>query len=222
MSAAKSCFRLAMAVGRVHALQRVFGNGDVEHVGRDRAEAGLVGREPCRSCAMRHQRAAVEAARRRRSTPARPVKGARDLHRVLDRLGAGGDEQPSSLGRRSAPGVSLFRRSASVDHALVGSDRGKLVCVKRLELLAASRPPWTRMAVAGVEHRDAGGEVDVFAAVRCPTASRSRRASRRCPWWRRHAGRPHAGGSRGWCSWTWRLSGSIYGGSRISIARSKF
>ena len=88
-------------------------------------------------------------------------RGARDLDRVLDRLGAGVDEDRLLLLARA--GRQLGEPAAYVDVGLVDADHEALVEV--LVGLRLDRLDDGREAVAGVLAADAAGEVDEAAAV---------------------------------------------------------
>ncbi len=88
---------------------------------------------------------------------------ARDLHRVFDRLGAGG-EQRRLLGvraRRELVQLLGERHVALIRHNLVAGVREALQ-------LRLDRRDHLRVAVADVHHRDAAGEVDVALSLHVP------------------------------------------------------
>ena len=126
-------------------------------VGHHGAEASLV-RQHFASQRQAHQRAAVEGALEGDDARAASRKAC-NLDGVLHRFDAGGEE--GSLGRAINRGqcVDAFsqRNRAFVGHDLVGGVRE----VRQL-LLHGSHD--AVVAVAGVEHRNAGGEVDVLVA----------------------------------------------------------
>src|ERR1700692_800765 len=87
----------------------------------------------------------------------------RDLDRVLDRLGAGGEKNRLLWCGAGCRGVQLLGK---LNVALV---RGHLKTGVREALeLAAKRGLHFRMQVAGVEHRDAACKVDEAAALDIP------------------------------------------------------
>ena len=128
---------------------------------RQRAEAVLVRDD---LCGQRHRqaRAAVErVVERERGGPAGCDAG--DLDRVLDRLGAGVDEERASL---ALAGPELVQQPAHLDVGLVHPDHEALVQV-RVDLLVDR---CRGKAVTGVLATEPAGEVDVLAAVDVPEA----------------------------------------------------
>jgi hypothetical protein len=89
--------------------------------------------------------------------------GARDLDRVLDRLGARVDEDRL---RRGLARPELVELLGHVDVALVGADHEALVQVA-VDLLV-DRPHDRRVPVPEVLAGDAAGEVEVLPAFRVP------------------------------------------------------
>ena len=89
--------------------------------------------------------------------------GAGDLDGVLRRLGPGGEEH--GLGR-ALEGGELVEPLAERDIGLIGQHlEGRMG--EALELLAR-RGHHLGVAVAGIEHRDAAGEVDIALALDIP------------------------------------------------------
>ena len=88
---------------------------------------------------------------------------ARDLHRVLQRLGAGREEDGLL---REVAGRQLVQPLRQLDIAVIGDDLEGRVR-EFLHLLVDGRHH-LGVAVAGVEHRDAAGEVDVALALHIP------------------------------------------------------
>ena len=128
-------------------------------LGRERPEAGLVRLHLGRH-RHRQQRAAVEGVVE--DDHRRPAgRDARDLHRVLDRLGAGVDEDRLLL--VAAARRELGEPPAHLDVRLVDADHEALVQV--LVHLRLDRVDDRREAVTGVLAADAAGEVDERAAV---------------------------------------------------------
>ncbi len=95
--------------------------------------------------------------------PLRPVWARAILMAFLDRLSAGGEKQGAFRGRAGHQGVELFGK---LDIARVGGDL-KAGVAEFFQLLA-HRCHHFRMVVAGVEHGDAGGKVDVAVALHIP------------------------------------------------------
>ncbi|MNQ55387.1 hypothetical protein D3C85_694810 [compost metagenome] len=89
--------------------------------------------------------------------------GAGYLDGVLHRLGAGGEEEGTLGGRARHQGVELLGK---LDIARVGGDLEAGVA-ELLELLAHGGDH-LGVVVAGVEHGDAGGKVDVAVALHVP------------------------------------------------------
>ena len=143
-----------------HAVIR-HGEGHVKHFGQHRPEARLVGLHLAgeRDAA---ERAAVKSAAERDDR--RALRGvARDLDRVLDRLGARRQEN-GLLRRRSRR--ELVQRFGQRDVAFVRRDLE--AAVRDLLELRGHRGLHVRMHVPGVDHGDAAGEVHVAAAFDVP------------------------------------------------------
>ena len=140
---------------------QLVGERRVEHLAGERAEAELVRRDLAGQ-PERHHRAAVVAAAER--DEARPLGvGAGDLHRVLDRLGAGREKQALLRERARRQRVQPL---GQFDIRLVGDDLEAGVGVE-VEL-RLHRGDHVGVAVAGVDDRDAAGEVDVAPAFDVP------------------------------------------------------
>ena len=152
----------------LEAVQRVLGRdaavrirrGRAVHVRRERAEALLV--DELRRHRHRQVRAAVERAVEDDDAGA-AGRRAGDLDRVLDRLGAGVDEQRL---RRGVAGPELVELLGDRDVGLVGADHEALV-EEAVDLLV-HRPDDGRVAVAEVLAGDAAREIDVLAALGVP------------------------------------------------------
>ena len=99
-----------------------------------------------------------------------PRSGTGDLDRVLDRLGAGVDEDPLLLARRARR--ELGEPAADLDVRLVDPDHEALVQVA-VDLLV-DRGDDRREAVTGVLAAEAAGEVEVArrrtSSIRAPSA----------------------------------------------------
>ena len=96
-------------------------------------------------------------------TPERPGVRARDLDRVLDRLRTGRDED-GLLGRRTGcepiqPLGQFHGHLVRRDHEARVRECFELLCGRRLH---------RGMDMTGVDHRDAGGKIDVTAALYVP------------------------------------------------------
>ncbi|EWS63113.1 hypothetical protein Y695_03656 [Hydrogenophaga sp. T4] len=143
-----------------HAVQRVREAG-VEDFAREGAETGLV-RGDLAGHAQGQQGAAVVAAGEGDHARAAGV-GARDLDRVFHRFGAGGQEQGFFGEVARGLGVQAL---GQFHVGLVGKhlEAGVGVLVE----LGLHGLDHGRVAVAGVEHGDAAGEVDVAAAFHVP------------------------------------------------------
>ena len=127
------------------------------HLGGERPHAALV--HELRGQRHRQQRAAVEAAvERDHRVSAGVVAG--DLDRVLDRLGAGVDQQRLLVVRARR---ELAQHPAHLEIGVVGGHRE--AGVDQLLRLLADRGDDRLGRVAEVEDADAAGEVDVLAAV---------------------------------------------------------
>ena len=139
-----------------------YGKRRVIDLRRERTEV-LAVRGIRRGHRQRQQRAAVERAGER--DDALPVReAARDLHGVFRRFGAGRHEQ--RLARRPADerGEPLGERDVLVVHRdLTGH-------VRQARQLIRDGAHDRGMAMADVQHADAGGEVEVLAAVGVPDA----------------------------------------------------
>ena len=149
--------------GLLHVGQRRVrvGEGRVVDLGREGPEAGLVGLHLAGQ-RDREQAAAVERAVEGDHAGAFGVI-TRDLDRVFDRLGTGREQRGLLLVAARRQGVELLGQR---DVALVGHD---LVAGVRVALeLRGDRTDHLRVAVAGVHHRDAAGEVDVAVAFDVP------------------------------------------------------
>ncbi len=135
----------------------------VVDAGGQRAETGLV-RHHLAGERQPHHGAAVEGAGKRQYARSAGV-GTRNLHRVLDRLGAGGQEQglAVALDRRQ-----LVQALGQFDIDTVGIDLE--AGVAETGHLLADRRHHLRVQVAGIEHRDAAGEIDVGLAFGVPHA----------------------------------------------------
>ena len=154
---------------RVDAPVRVR-RGSAVDLRRERAEPLLVG-DDLRGHRHRQERAAVEAVVEHDDRgPA--GRGARDLDRVLDRLGAGVDEERALLAL--AAGRELGEAAADLDIGLVRADHEALVEVE-VDLLV-DRGDRGRIVVPEVVAADPAGEVDVAAPVDVldPRAERAR------------------------------------------------
>ncbi len=128
---------------------------------RERAEGRLVRRNLAGE-RHRHERAAVEAAAEGDHARAPGVR-TRDLDRVLDCLRTGGDED-GLLGRRTwCQAIQLL---GQFDGDLVRRDHeaGVRECLE----LPGRRGLHLRVEVTGVDHRDAGGKINVTTAFRVP------------------------------------------------------
>ncbi len=128
---------------------------------RERTEAGLV-RHHLAGERHAHEGAAVEGARQRDHAGAAGM-GARDLDGVLHGFGTGGEEcrlLGMRAGRERVQALGQFD-VRGVRHDLEGG------VGEALELLAHGLHQ-ARMAVAGVDHGDAGREVDVALAFHVP------------------------------------------------------
>ncbi len=147
-------------IGLAHS-QIVAWEGQVIDLAREGAETGLVGhhlageRHP-------HHGAAVKAPLEGDGAAAAGV-GAGDLDGVLYRLGAGGEKQGAFRGGAGHQGIQLLRQ---LDIAGVGGDLE--AGVAELLQLRAHRCHHFRVVVAGVEHGDAGGKIDVAVALHIP------------------------------------------------------
>jgi hypothetical protein len=155
---------------KLEAVQRVggrdaaigVGGGRPVDVGGEGPEALLV--DELRGHRHREVRAAVERAVE--DDDARPAgRGARDLDRVLDRLGARVQEQGL---RGGAARPELVELLGDGDIRLVDADHEALVEVA-VDLLV-DRPHDARVAVAEILAGDPSGEVDVLAALGVPDA----------------------------------------------------
>src|SRR5439155_24798017 len=124
------------------------------------AEALLV--DELRGHRHREVRAAVERAVEH-DNPGAPGRGSRDLDGVLDRLGAG--VQQEGLRRRLA-GPQLVEPLRDRDVRLVGADHEALV--QLLVDLLVDRAPASRAPVAEVLAGDAAAEVEVLATLAVP------------------------------------------------------
>ncbi len=138
-----------------------FGKARMEHAAREGPEAQLVGCDLA-GHAQRHQRAAVVAAGE--ADHARPAGvGAGDLDRVFQRLGAAGQQQ-RLLGkvarRQRVQLLGQFDIGLVGQHLEAGVGVQLQLCLDCLDHL--------RVAVAGVEHGDAAGKVDVALALDVP------------------------------------------------------
>ena len=135
--------------------------GQVIDLRQHRPKAGLVGMHlagETHAC----ERAAVEAARERDHGRA-PGMEARDLDGVLDRLRAGGQEQGLLGTGARGERVQLLGEG---DVALVG--RHLEAGMHEVFQLPCDRLLHLRVQVAGVEYRDAAGEVDIAPALDVP------------------------------------------------------
>ena len=180
----------AMASSSLTAVQRVRELG-VEHLGREGSEAGFVGGDLAGQCHAHHG-AAVETAAEGDDGRALGV-GAGHLDRVFHRFGAGRQEEAllGEVARRH--GVELF---GQFHVGLIGQHLEAGVG-EALELVRHGLDQ-CRVAVTGVEHRDAASEVDVSTAFHVPdfgAFGRGRQRSR-SPGPARWAGR-HGGGPSG-------------------------
>ena len=137
------------------------GEGGSEDVGGEGTHVLLVGADLA-GHAQRQQGAAVIAAGEG-DDAGTAGGGAGDLDRVLDGFGAGGDQQ--GLFRMIAGGqrVQLFRQRHV---GLVGHDLERGVRIEVFLRLGGGHD--RRVTVAGVEHGDAAGEVDVAVALDIP------------------------------------------------------
>ena len=129
-------------------------------VGRQRPEALLV--DELRRHRHRQVRPAVEGAVEDDDSGALR-RGARDLHGVLDRLGAGVDEQRL---RRGVAGPEVVEPARDLDVRLVDPDHEALV--QELVGLLVDRAHDAGRAVAEVLAGDAASEVEVLAPVDVP------------------------------------------------------
>ena len=86
--------------------------------------------------------------------------GAGDFHRVFHRFRTGGEERGFGLSAHRGKGVDFLRQGdvAFIRHNLVRGV-GKL-----LQLLLYRRDQF-RVAMPGIQHRNACGEIDVFVAL---------------------------------------------------------
>ena len=135
--------------------------GNVVDIGRERSEALLVGNDLAGQ-RHAHMRATVKAAAER-DDPRAAGKGARDLHRILDGFRAGRDQH--GLGgvgdrrKRVQPlrqaHIRFIRRDLEADMA------------ERLHLLLDGSHD-LRMLMPGIDHGNAGAEVDIALAVLAP------------------------------------------------------
>ena len=130
------------------------------HVGAQRPEALLV--DELGGHRHREVRPAVERAVEDDDAGA-PGRGARDLHRVLDRLRAGVEEQ-ALRGRLARP--ELIEAPAHLDVRLVDPDHEALVQI--LVDLLVDRTDDSGRAVPEVLARDAAAEVEVLASFGVP------------------------------------------------------
>ena len=137
------------------------GNGTCQMPARHRAELLLVGRDLAGQ-RRAHQRASVEGAGEGDDVGA-AGRGAGDLDSVLDSFGAGREKDRLGLARERRDLVQPF---AELDIWLVGHDLEGGVG-EGVELFLHRRDH-LRVAVAGVEHGDAAGEVDEALAVAIP------------------------------------------------------
>jgi hypothetical protein len=143
-----------------HAVQRVRERG-VKHVGREGAETRLV-RIHLAGQRERHERAPVKAAAE--GDHSRPAGGgARDLDRVLDRLGPGRHQQGLVRARSRGERVQPL---AQGDVRLIAGDLETGVG-DAVELRARSLDH-ARVTVARIEHADAAGEIHETAAGDVP------------------------------------------------------
>jgi hypothetical protein len=156
LAALDLCFSADIEPTRV-----IGGEGEVIDLPREGAEAGLVGHHLAGE-GHAHHGAAVEAPLEGDGAAATGV-GAGDLDGVLHRLGAGGEEEGALGGGAGHQGIQLLRQ---LDIAGVGGDLEAGVA-ELLELLAHRRHH-LGVVVAGVEHGDAGGKVDVAVALHVP------------------------------------------------------
>ena len=127
-------------------------------LGRERSHSDLV-RVRSRGECHRHQRAAVEGALERNYGWPLGVEP-RELDSVLDRLGAGVEEDGL---RGTAERCSLEQPLGELDVGLVGNDRE--VRMGEARELLGGRLDHARVRVADVEAADAAGEVDEDVAV---------------------------------------------------------
>ena len=137
----------------------------MEHFGREGAEILLVGRAHAGE-RRAEQGAAVEAAAE--GDHARPAgMGAGDLHRVLHRFGAGGEE--GGLVRLASLAATADQRvqpRGEFDIGRVGRDlEGGVGDALQL---ASHRRHYPRVVVAGVQHADAADEIEKALAVHVP------------------------------------------------------
>ena len=156
----KSAFSAARLCFAAHPMINV-GEGDVVDIGGERPVALLVGNDLAGQ-RHAHEGAAVEAAAER-DDPRPAGKSARDLDRVLDGFGAGRDQH--GLGRALDRG----KRVQPLGEAHVVFVRRDLEAdvTERLKLLLDGGDDF-RMLMAGIDHGDAGGEVDIALAVLAP------------------------------------------------------
>ena len=156
-SAAKEPLEAGDRFGFADAVIRV-GKRRVEDVGGERPEVLLIGRH---FAGQRHSHEGATVKRAGKGDDAGASgKGARDLDRVLDRLGARRDEHRAILLARVDKRVQPFRQR---DIALIRSDMETRV--RERFRLFQDRRHHLRMPVAGVGHRDPGGEIDVATAL---------------------------------------------------------
>ena len=147
-------------VGHRDAVQ-LDGEGRMEDVAGHRPEAGLVGLHLAGQCHA-HEGAAVEAAGEGDHRLA-PGGVARDLDRVLDRFGTGGDEDGLLVEITRRDGVQPLGQVhvVLVRHDLVAG-------VGEAVELRLHRFHHSGVAMAGVDHRDAAREIDIAAAFDVP------------------------------------------------------
>jgi ParB family chromosome partitioning protein len=134
---------------------------NVEHVRHHGAEARLVGLHLAGQ-RHAHEGAAVESAGEGDDGRA-AGRGARDLDRVLDRLGAGGDED-GFLPEVARHG--LVEALGQPHVIFIGHDL--MAGVGEVVELVLDGGDHLGVAVAGVDHGDAGSEVDVAPALHVP------------------------------------------------------
>ena len=135
--------------------------GQVVDLRQHRPKAGLVGLHLAGETHAR-QRAAVEAARERDHGRALGMK-ARDLDGVLDRLRAGGQEYGLfGTGARGERVQLLRERDVALVRRHLKAGMYELFQLPRDRLLHLG------VHVAGVEHRDAAGEVDIAPPLDVP------------------------------------------------------
>ncbi len=128
------------------------------HRTRERAEADFV-RRNFSGQRHGHIRTTVKAAAKRNHARASGM-GASNFHRVFHRFRTGGEERGFGLPAHRGKGVDFLRQGdvAFIRHNLI---RG----VGKLLQLLLHRRDQIRVAMSGIQHRNACGEIDVLVAL---------------------------------------------------------